>query len=432
MRRPTSGVLRQSYALAAVAVLGLAATFFQQWYPLAVTGAGAETDALIAGLAIPRFIIVLAAGAISAALTPMLSLASTRQQLADQAGSLAVAVALALTAVALLVGVTTAYWLPLLTPGFSEPTRALTASLMEIQLIGLPFAGVTVVQVSAFQARGRFVFAESVNMTAQLLGIAVTILALPQMGMAGAAWGIAVRYIASAPLLFLAALDNPVRFAWDAGALRAAWARMKPVVLGTAFARVDQLFDIFLASMASAGAVSLFNLAQQLHGAANLIANRAIAWPLIPGFSRSAARSEWPHIQRIYLRSLRLVLVWSALTLLLIAVVGQAAFALVFPGFSAADVSALWWLILASAGVLVAGSLAQIPIAGFYAIGDNATPTRVAVYGAFPGLAFKAAGYYLDGINGLAIGTSLYFATTFVALHVLFRMKVAQAQTGIG
>ncbi len=418
---------RQPYLLAGLAVLGLAATFFQQWYPLSVLGPAKETDALFVGLAIPQMIILVVTGTLSAALTPLLS-AVSGNRLADEAWSLATAAGAALTVVALLIGLTAEFWLPYLTPGFSVVTRGLATRLTLIQSPGLIFAGMAAVQTSAFHARGQFLRAESLNVLAQGVGIVVMMLAIPHLGVAGAAWGITLRYVA---VVFLQAgyFGVPNKICWRTGSVSIAWLRIKPLLFGTAFARMDQLADIFLASLAGAGWVSLFTLAQQLHGAGNLVLNRAVCRPMIPGFARAAVKSDRMLIESGYDHTLRITGGVSLSVLLVVFLLGEQAAGIVFPNFGATSLDDLWRLMMGLAGVLVAGSMAQVPVAGFYALGDTATPTRVAVYGMFIGIALKATGFFLAGMMGLAIATSLYYTVNLAVLHFVFRHRLAELDT---
>jgi peptidoglycan biosynthesis protein MviN/MurJ (putative lipid II flippase) len=56
----------------------------------------------------------------------------------------------------------------------------------------------------------------------------------------------------------------------------------------------------------------------------------------------------------------------------------------------------------------VGGAMGQILSTSFYAKGNTQTPTRIGVIGFTIGLFFKGIGFYIAGVTGIAVGTSLY------------------------
>src|SRR5438105_13113376 len=94
---------------------------------------------------------------------------------------------------------------------------------------------------------------------------------------------------------------------WNAPAMREAWRRIRPLLIGTSYYRTDPLVDRFLASMAPAGGLSLLYIGQQIYGVANVVAEKAIAAPMVPQLSIEAAANRWPVFRRTYQRRLLII-----------------------------------------------------------------------------------------------------------------------------
>ena len=65
--------------------------------------------------------------------------------------------------------------------------------------------------------------------------------------------------------------------------------------------------------MAPAGGLSLLYIAQQIYGVANVVAEKAIAAPMVPLLAKQASAAKWSEFRRIYQRRL---LAMGALTVL--------------------------------------------------------------------------------------------------------------------
>src|SRR4030095_7699910 len=97
------------------------------------------------------------------------------------------------------------------------------------------------------------------------------------------------------------------RPAFTSSAMREAWRRIRPLLIGTAYYRTDPLVDRYLASMAPAGGLSLLYIGQQIYGVANVIAEKAIAAPRVPQRAIEAAAGRWSTFRSIYQKRLLMI-----------------------------------------------------------------------------------------------------------------------------
>src|SRR5258708_25740665 len=126
---------------------------------------------------------------------------------------------------------------------------------------------------------------------------------LPIYGVAGAALLIVLR-TGLRIVWLLPGLGRWVWPDWNSPPLREAWQRIRPLLIGTSYYRTDPLVDRFLASMAPAGGLSLLYIGQQIYGVANVVAEKAIASPMVPLLAVEAGAPRWQSFPRSYQKRL--------------------------------------------------------------------------------------------------------------------------------
>jgi peptidoglycan biosynthesis protein MviN/MurJ (putative lipid II flippase) len=208
---------------------------------------------------------------------------------------------------------------------------------------------------------------------------------------------------------------------WRSEALREAWRRIKPILLGTIYFKTDPLFDRFLASMAPAGGLSLLYIGQQIYGAASQIINKAIAAPMVPMLAIQAKAGDWQMFKRTYRK--RLVAI-SALTIaayVALLLLGRPSLRVLIGhgGITEENVSLLWWIMVALWGVLLGGALGQVTSLAFYALGDTRTPTRLGVWSYTIYIPAKILVFIYYGLTGMAVSISIFVALNFILQFVL-------------
>lgn len=404
-----------------VANLGIA--FLFQWYVLMRLGAGVETDALFAGMTIPQIVLAVISGSLIHVLVPLLAGESEYRQRHDAWAFVALIGGLFGVLAALLYA-GAPWWVPLTVPGFNESGQVLTVELTRVQLIGLVFAAINGVQLAAYHARQKFLWADSVPMLATAIALLLLVWALPRFGVFAAAW-ISILRSGLQTLLLAPGMGRPVRPDLKSFAVREAWTRMKPLLLGTAYYKSDLLVDRFLLSMAGSGSLSLYHFAQQIYGAAGQTLNKAIAVPLVPALSRLHKAGDKVGFQRAYESTLFRVGTIGLLGMLALGLIGRGLLALLMgPGnVSAGHAEELWWIMIWLGGMFVGGAVGQLSSSSFYALGDTSTPTRVGMYSYTFYVPAKLVLFCCLGIMGLALATSVFIIVNFVLQDRLLRSK---------
>jgi len=396
--------------LGTLSAANIGIAFLFQWYVLIQLGPGVETDALFAGMTIPQLVLAVISGSLMHVLVPLLAGESEDRLRHDAWGFLALIGGL-FGLLAVLLYAAAPWWVPLTVPGFDKAGQMLTVELTRIQLIGMVFAAVNGVQWAAYHARQRFLWAEFTPILASVFALLLLIWALPRFGVIAAAW-IGTLRMGAQTLLLTPGMGRPVRPDLKSAAIKEAWQRIKPLLLGTAYYKTDPLIDRFLLSTASSGSLSLYYLAQQIYGAASQVLNKAIAAPLVPILSKLHKAGDMKGFQHAYQRKLLAVGMISIAGLFVFGLIGQEILTfLVGQGnVSAGNIIELWWIMIWLGGMFVGSVMGQISSSSFYALGDTTTPTRIGIYSYTFYIPAKLALFYYFGVLGLALSTSMFFA----------------------
>lgn len=401
--------MKQTIQLGTLSAANIGIAFLFQWYVLTQLGPGMETDALFAGMTLPQLVLAVISGSLMHVLVPLLA-GEDEDRLRHDAWGFFVLVGGLFGLLATILYVTAPWWVPLTVPGFDEAGKALTVELTRIQLIGMVFAAINGVQWAAYHARQQFVWAEFTPILVSVFALLLLIWALPRYGVVAAAW-ISTLRMGLQTLLLAPGMGKPVWPDLRSPAISAAWQRIKPLLLGTAYYKTDPLVDRFLLSTAGSGSLSLYYLAQQIYGAVSQVLNKAIAAPLVPLLSMLHKAGDIDGFRRTYQRKLLQVGAISLAGLLFLGLFGQAMLDLLVGhgNVSTANVKELWWIMIWLGGMFVGGTVGQISSTTFYACGDTITPTRMSMLTYTAYVPCKVVAFYFWGVMGLAIATSIYY-----------------------
>ena len=400
--------MKQTATLALLAGTNILATLLFQWYVITQLGVGIETDALFAGMAVPQLILTVVSSSLTHVLVPLLATEDANTFRRDAWGFF-LGISGIFTTLAVVLYVTATYWVPWLVPGFSKSAQALTVSLTRIQLFSMIFTASVSVLGSVYHAKQKFIWVELSTLLSSLIGLVLLIKCLPAYGVTGAALLIVLR--TGLQLLWL--LPGLGRWQWpdwNSGAMREAWHRIRPLLLGTVYYRTDPLVDRYLASMAPAGGLSLLYLGQQFYGVANVVAEKAIAAPMVPILATQARAGMWPEFRRTYQRRLLAICGLTVLGYVILLVVGERILNLLIGhgGVTRDNVHLLWLIMVALVGFFIAGAMGVVTSKTFYAMGDTRTPTRMSIVTYTLYIPAKVLGFFRYGLMGLAVVTSAY------------------------
>jgi peptidoglycan biosynthesis protein MviN/MurJ (putative lipid II flippase) len=410
-----------------LATLNVAAAFLVQLVVLARIGPGSATDAFMAAATLPQMLAGMAAAVLASAVLPMLA-GEPKERQGSDGWFLLLAVGAAFLAVALLLSLSAATWSRWLFPGFSTAAGHLAADLARIQIFSMVFAAMHAVLVAVCYARGQFVRVEAVGLIVVGGAAAILFFALPVYGIAAAAWAVTLTALGQM-LALLPVLGLPRRA--GAGAVHAAeaWQRIRPLLLGNVYHKSDVVVDRYLLSMAAAGDMTLFALAQQFHGAVAGLFGKVWGNTAIPGLVVCAKRGDRAGFGALYRRRLATLALLAGGSLLLLWVAGEPVLALLFGHgkVAAEDVATLWRLMMYAGGVLVFGCVGVLVAGAYYALGDTRTPTYLSMATFTLFIVVKYFAFQSFGASGVAVAASGYFAVNALLLAAALPAKARRA-----
>ncbi|MCD6294649.1 MAG: polysaccharide biosynthesis C-terminal domain-containing protein [Deltaproteobacteria bacterium] len=373
-------------------------------------------------MVVPQLLLTVITGSITQVLVPLLTI-ENKGDFQKEAWNFFQGIGFIFFVLALLLFGTATLWTPWIVPGFDFETRLLTITLVRVQLIGMVFMALNGVAWSVYHSRQKFLWAEMSAVLGTLGGFFLLLWGLPRFGIIMAAWAMVLKSALQMVLLLPELGVPPFRKwatpDWKSETAGKAWRKLYPLLLGSTFYKTGDLVDRFLASMTSAGQLSLLYFASQIYMAGNLILSKALAAPMVPLLAKRASAREWILFRRIVNNRLLWILGITFAVFMCIVFSGGPLLTLLFGHgrFTIGEVLTLHWILIALVGVWIGGALGQILSSGFYAKGNTRTPTKIGIFGFTIGLGLKVVGFWYWGILGIAVGTSLYYVLNAFLLN---------------
>jgi putative peptidoglycan lipid II flippase len=411
-----------------LAICNAVLAILMPWYVVTHLGVGAETDAFFASGALPQLIFLVASFSLTQVLVPLLA-TEDEETFQRDAWGFFLSVTGVFTLLAGVLFVLAGYWVPLLVPGFSDQAKLLTVTLSRIQLLGMVGNASVAVLWSVYYARQKFIWAELAPVFANVLSLLFLFWTLPQYGIAAAAWATVLSL--ALKLAFLLPLLGRCQWPrWDSYAMREAWRRMKPFLLGQTYSKSDPLIDRFLTSMSIAGDLSLLYIGQQIYSAINIVINKAISAPTVPRLAHAAKSGDWSDFRHIYRQRLLWVAGLGVAAGIVLLLFGEDLLHLMIGhgGITAGNVRLLWWIMIALIGLLIGGTAGQATSVAFYAMGDTKTPTMLFAWTFTIYIPIKAMVFLRYGLIGLAIATSVHLIVNFLLQLLILERVISRTQ----
>lgn len=325
----------------------------------------------------------------------------------------------------------------LIAPGFAPADAVTLAGTFRIMLLGTIILAVSSIFGAMLQSFERFL-AYSIAPILYNAGIIVGALWLVPLGVQrgwppvyGLAWGVVLGAALHWLVQHFAIRRAGFRLGWDAEfsdpALRRVVRLTIPRTLALGTYNVGAAIINALASALGAGAITVFNIANNLQYVPISLVGVSIATAVFPRLSAHAADREMHHFRDNLNRALRNTFILTTLASLGMYLLREPIVRILFGSGSFQDAA-----VKETAGVLglfilniVPHSLQHVITRAFYSLENTRTPFYVAL-GAI--VAVVALGYLLAypaglGVRGLALATSIGGIVNFVVLYLLFRRR---------
>jgi putative peptidoglycan lipid II flippase len=384
-------------------------------------GTSAAYDAYLAAFRVPDMLFQLVAGgALGSAFLPVFAAFWLKQDKRDawllfsRVLNLVVLVLVGMAALAALFAEPIVRYL--LAPGFSPEQALVTAELMRVMLFGTVVFGASGLVMGALNATQHFVTPAAAPVLYNVAIIAAAYWLGPTLGVRGLALGVVAGSIAHLLVQIPALVRRGVRYtpalSFADPAVRQVAKLMGPRVLGLLFVQMHFVVNTILASGLVAGSLSALNYAWLLMLLPQGIIAQAIATVAFPTFSAQAAAGQFDLLRRTFERTLRVVFFLVTPAAFALLVLRRPTISILFE-HGAFDTESM---ILVAYGLqfyllgLVAHSLLEIVVRGFYALQNTWIPVTVGVVAMSANVALSFAFVGRLSFGGLALANSV--ATT--------------------
>lgn len=440
-RVPWAGALARSAAL--VAGLTIVVRVFSVARELLVArmfGVSDALDAYAIAYTVPSFAMVVLAAPMAAAVVPAyVGVAQTRDDPASRkfSGALLTAFGAVFAGGALGIAASTPVIVPLISGDFSPEKVALTVRLSLVMSPVVFFAGIAAYFSALLNARGRFA-AGALTPIVTPVGVAVTLLAAPQVGVGGLAWatsaGAALEATTLAAIVWRRSLLDWWTRTGVVRAVRAVWGQYVGAFVGSALMSSTLIVDQAMASRLRRGSVATLAYGGRISALVITVLAVAAGTVVTPYFSDTRLLADWSKFRGRLKRVIGATFVISVpITLALVALARPlVSFAYQRGAFDADAVTRV---------VEVHRMLAlQIPfyVAGIVVVRAIAAvrASRLLVWGALLNVVVNVtANYYfmqMWGVAGIALSTSLVYVVSFayaslaLARHVRRRERATE------
>lgn len=423
-------MVRNPILIGSASLLNVVLAVLFQWVLLTILGPGRHSDALFAALTLPQLFGTVIAAALTQVLVPLLAGESEHDARRTAWSYVALFGPLFLGA-ALVLAFSASLWVPLLVDGFDAAGKAETVALTQVAVMGILFTGTIAVQQAAAFARGHYIWPDIAQALANALALALLWVLLPRYGVMAAAWITLGRLVLQC-LLMANALGRFVRPDFKDPALSAGWQRMKPLVLGASYYKLDPLIDRFLLSALAPGSLSLFTLAQQLYAAGSQVVTKALATPAQTRMAAMAKRGQHADFAQVLRRGLVVTTLFCLACVAGLALIGEPVLnvLLAYGRFNAAHSHQLWLILLAASGLFVVGTAGSLLTGAFYARGDTRTPTLIGSASFTVSIGTKLLMFKYMGILGLSLAVSFQYVLSGLLMVIWLQRQQIIDWTG--
>ena len=277
-------------------------------------GASYVTDAYLVAQTVPFVLRGVTQGAMGLAAVPVLIDLRTKRSENDAwllANSLFTLTSAIMVVLVLVVVITASVLTSGLAPGFSEPTRSLTVTLIRLMAPIILFVGLSTIPLVLLLSYQHYITQAITSLFLSLGVISFALLWADRIGIMavplGAVAGIAGEFIVVT--VFLARRKRRMRFSWNFSVpgLRQVIRLTVPRMMILVLMRLNLIVDRVFASALGAGYISALTYADRIIQIPAMILTTALGEVLLPKLSQHASEGEIDRFSRRFWRSLSVV-----------------------------------------------------------------------------------------------------------------------------
>lgn len=297
---PNAKILRAGLVVAFFGILTALAMAARELIIARYFGRDDSIDAFLIAFLLPSFIVTLVVSSLGAAFIPVFI--DARKHRSDASvqelfSSVMLLNLIALSAIALILGLLSPYYLPYLGSGFSAAKLRLTRELLLCLLPFILFNGMTMYISSVLNAGERFALPAVVPLITPVIVIFFIVLMAKQWGafaiVAGTLSGSALEAAALARTLKKQGIRFLVRWSGFTPDIHSVLRQYSPMLAGSFLMGGALVVDKSMAAMLSHGSVAALSYGNRVVSGVFAVAGTALGTATFPYFSRMAAEADW-------------------------------------------------------------------------------------------------------------------------------------------
>jgi hypothetical protein len=312
---------------------------------------------------------------------------------------------------------------------YGEWTEADRLKYTHFEIVAMISAVFTItqsIQMAHLYANSKFIKCEIIMFISTLLVTFGVSTLIDLFNGYGAVCAVAIRsIIISVAFMFtMGSYGNVIK---DLYQFRIIIRRIMPIVRGAFYFKTDILVDRVLIGGGVTGSLTLFYLSQQIFSGFHQLLSKVIANPFLLDILSLRKSNFLSREIKTRLRSIVIaVTLFLLFSLFIFIISSDILFDLMLDvnKYSTNSRSLLFWVIIASSGVLIGGAVSQILVNTYYAIGDTNTPVNISLVTYTLSVPLKIWAYQVGGVLGVAIVSSLYYVTDTILQYVFILKRV--------
>ena len=319
----------------------------------------------------------------------------------------------------------------LIGPGFEPESTKLLAGLIRIMLISSMIFAVSTILGSILHALQRFVAYSLAPVFYNLGIIAGAVYLAPRLGIFGVAWGVvigaALHLLVQLPVAWRAGFRFSRAFDISDGAFRRMLGLMIPRTLALGSYNVGITIVSAIASLMSAGSLTILNLATNLSYVPVSVIGISLATAIFPQLSSDATNRDLGEFRRKLNHALWGTLLLTGVTAVLMFAFRHLIVDIIFKvgAFREADRILTAYVVGIFMFSVIAQSLMHIITRAYSSFQNTKTPFMVALLSIILNVWLSyLLGLQMDlGVKGIAIATVIAHNLNFILLWIIFRVK---------
>lgn len=394
-----------------------------------------DLAAFLAAFRIPDAVFqIIVLGALTTAFIPVISayLAKRDQKEAARIFSIVLNWALLATAFAtVLIFAFAPFIANFLASGLSQSSKDLTAGLIRLLMIGQFFLIASNFVTGMLNSYHRFVIPALSPVFYNVGIIAASVLLTPVLGIYGPVVGVIIGSILHLLIQFPLLRRLGVNYQLSLElipSVKEVWKLMGPRTFGMAFAQVDSLVDIALASVVTATPAAtniiVFNLALALQAFPAGVFGYALGVASLPTLAKEYAQENLDNFKGTLIASLHQIIFLVIPAVVVMVVLRIPIVRLVYgaPGFDWEATKLTAYTLAAFSVGIIGQSAIQLLARGFYALHDTITPVKISI--ATVAINVTLAVIFIYQFNNVVLlGVSSSIGGTFSALMLLYYLS---------